>query len=520
MADETCGAFNSTPDFDQTMLHRFIVGADASPRPMTSAEVAKLADPFAKRLLSKGKFPQGAEDLIEKLKAAVPAKDPLQDGRSFVLGEGSQIAPSAKSAGVERNLRFVVTLGRGPDGPDVFISIFNPTHPGGVEVMAWDAEEGGFNYYRSARTSARWMFGGNSRHALRDSSRGKGVFESHRSGALLMKELKTPWVHWDSPAANIFETALESDERQEHRFFKEKDPNGALAFETDAARPAISRWARARFERIRKGAGEVTRPRQIMEQILDTPTVNLHSTHIESDALSPSSVLDLPTGFFLDHEALCDTLGLEPPPQFNLSGKIYAKALGRFDVRLDDGQGFSQKGDTHFCFVVPERAFEDLVVLREAIEIGLLSRRLAAALLMVDPWNPVFSDRRRSLLQHAPATATVKNRRSRFSREMSGAILAAAEVGPPGTPEAEFAKRWQAGASFKGPFSKLLNAYYKGIESQLKKQSGFDAYFKLAEERRHIFKETMPIAEFALLLPETNVEPSGLRMRKDGTVGT
>jgi hypothetical protein len=45
--------------------------------------------------------------------------------------------------------------------------------------------------YRS--TGRMWMFAGNSRDALQPQSRGKGPFESHRSGALLTKELKEPW---------------------------------------------------------------------------------------------------------------------------------------------------------------------------------------------------------------------------------------------------------------------------------------------------------------------------------------
>ena len=127
--------------------------------------------------------------------------DPLKTLRTFLVGEGSQLAPA--NPGVDATLRFVVTLGRGPDGPDLFLSTGDPKQPGSVEVMAWDRRTGGFNYYRSTGRAAMWMFAGNSRDALRESSRGKGPFESHPSGALLMKELKTPWNNWHSPYANI-----------------------------------------------------------------------------------------------------------------------------------------------------------------------------------------------------------------------------------------------------------------------------------------------------------------------------
>ena len=515
MADETCNAFNTVSGLDPNGLHRFIVGTDPAPRKMAPAEVKGLGDAFASRLLAKGTFPRSGEEVLAKLKASGRGNDPLKRQASFVLGEGSQLPPTAR---VDRSLRFVVTLGGGPDGPDVFVSASDPKNPHNIEVMAWDTKVGGFNYYRSAGPRAMWMFAGNSRRALRDQSRGKGPFESHPSGALLMKELKTPWINWDSPAALIPETAFAADDpRRTHAWFTDRDPNGGLSFEREAARPAIARWARARFATLRKRGGEVTRPRNLMEQILGTPTVNLHSTHIESRALRPGDSLDLPPTFFVDSEGLSDVLGLAAPPAFTVSGRIYAKCLEKFDVRLEDGR-FKAKGDTHFCFLAPERAFEDQVVLREAIEMGLVSQRLAACLLMVDPWNPLFSDRRRALLDHVPPTATLANGRSSFSTDMANAILEAAKTAPAGTPEAEFAGNWKLGAGFKAKFDQRLTAYYAAVGERLKTQAGFDAYFKLNEERRQRFKETMPIAEFPLLLPVTNILPAQRAMQPDGTV--
>jgi hypothetical protein len=255
-----------------------------------------------------------------------------------------------------------------------------------------------------------------------------------------------------------------------------------------------------------------------MEQILDTPTVNMVTSFRESRALRDRDEVDLPPTFFVDSDALSNLLGLAFPPFLAVSGKTYKRALEKFDVRIEDGEGFSQRGDTHFCFLALERAFEDQEVLREAIEIGLVTRRLAACLLMVDPWNPIFSERRRALLAHVPATATIADGKSSFSRDMSEAIREAA-TGNPGSPEAEFAERWQVGAQFRGPFNRLLKDYYGNVRAKLRTQAGFDAYFQLLEERRLRFKDTMPIAEFPLLLPSTNINATGRRMRPSGSVG-
>jgi hypothetical protein len=249
--DETCRAFDSVAPGDPNALHRFVVGADPAPRRMSASEVKALGDPFATLPLARGTFPRTGEEVVDGIRAAVRKGHALKRLRTFVVGEGSQLPAAASSAGVERNLRFIVTLGQGPQGPDVFVSVGDPKQVGGVEVMAWKRGAGGFNFYRS--TGAMWMFAGNSRDALQPKRRGKGPFESHPSGALLMKELKIPWNNWHSPQANIPRTAFpKGDRRRRHDWFTERDPAGAYALEFEAARPAITRWAKKRFARLRK----------------------------------------------------------------------------------------------------------------------------------------------------------------------------------------------------------------------------------------------------------------------------
>lgn len=156
---------------------------------------------------------------------------------------------------------------------------------------------------------------------------------------------------------------------------------------------------------------------------------------------------------------------------------------------------------------MPERAFEDQEALRQAIGIGLVSERLGACLLMVDPWNPVFSGARKALLRHMPERAT-----GTFSEDMAANILAAS-----GPAEAEFAERWRVGEDFAGPFNAILGGYYEAVSAQLATQAGVEGCFAVAETRRRAFAE-LPINEFPLLLPKTNVTRPR-RMRPDGTAG-
>jgi hypothetical protein len=508
-------------NLDPDRIHRFVVGEDPEPRPMSPAEAEQeLGDLFATLLLLKGKFPRTAEESVTAIKEASPAGDPLRHQMSFLLGEGGQIAFDDGSASLERGLRFVVTLGATadgpPDGPDILVSVFHPQSDD-VELMAWDQRTGGFNFYRSVGEPPAWVFAGNSHHALADPTQGKGPFESHKSGALLMKELKLPWINWDSPSARIFATAFDpNDERRTHPWFTEKEPGGAYTLELAVAKPAMARWAKVRFDALVANDGTIDRPARIMEQVLDTPTANLFSSVRESESADPSGTVDLPQTFFVDADGLTG-IGLNGPPEFTVKRDVYAASLSRFDVKLTDGDGFVREGDTHFAFVIPERAFEDQVVLREAIRIGLISERLAASLLMTDFPNPVFSARRAELLAHVPASATVTGGESSFSEEMADAILAAAESSPGGSPEREFSERWNVGENFVGPFNELLGTYYLAVTDRLRTQEGFDDYFQLAESRRQRIRD-MPIFENRLLFARTNISPVPRAMRPDGSV--
>jgi hypothetical protein len=254
-----------------------------------------------------------------------------------------------------------------------------------------------------------------------------------------------------------------------------------------------------------------------MEQILRTSTVNLFSSHVESQTAGESTPVDLPATFFVDADGL-GRLGLDGPPQFSVAGNVYVASLQKFDVRLegDDGK-LVRKGDTHFAFVIPERAFEDQVVLQKALDVGLVTPRLAASLLMTDFPNPVFSERRAALLAHVPATAVVQNGTSTFSQEMADAILAAAQNASADSPEREFAERWNVGEDFVGPFNALLGDYYAAVAGRLETQDGVDDYFRLAESTRDRVRD-MPIFENNLLFARTNIQPAARTMRPDGSV--
>ncbi len=521
MADETCSVFQGMGDAGLTQaVHRFLVGEDTTPRPMAPDEAKReLGDPFATLLLLKGIFPRTAREVLRSIDDATKPNSGLRKHMSFLVGETSQLP---QKASVQRSMRFIITRGSDgngpPEGPDILLSVFSPDQTD-IELMAWDRKRGGFNYYRSVGDGPTWMFAGNSRSALSDPTQGKGPFESHKSGAFLMKELKLPWINWHSPEAPINASAFaKNDPMVKHPWFTRKEPGGAYTFEFAVARPAIERWAKARFDAI-AARGTIERPERILRQILGTPTANLASSNVESRRAVPSKTpVDLPPSFFADVDSLGDELGLDAFDFLTVRPGIYAKTLKEFNVRLDDGQGFVQPGDSHFAFAVPERAFEDVIVLREAMRIGLVTRRLAACLLMIDFPNPIFSARREKLLEHVPSPAKVKDGKSGFSQRMARAILKAAETSPEGSPEREFAGRWNTGPAFEAKFNRDLKKYLAAVKKQLATQQGFNGYWRLAEARRTQARESPIFKEFELVFPQSDVPTPAKRMRADGTV--
>jgi hypothetical protein len=519
ITDTTCGAFRRLrPESLQPgRVHRFVVGEDPAVRVLALDEAEReLGDPFATMLLLRGIFPRTAGEVLEELDRVAPAVDPLRRGFFFLLGEGSQIPMTPATARVDRNLRFLAARGIGADGADLLVSAFHPDE-GDVELMSWDRRSGGFNYYQTVGESTAWVFAGNSRHALADPTQGKGPFESHLSGNFVMKELRFPWLHWHSKAANILASVLPKDPPlTDHPWVTGRDPQGALTCEIAVAKPGIERWTRARFERLLDGGGVIADPERIMVQILGTPSVNIITSQTESRAAVPGATVDLPQTFFVDSEGLTENLGLQAPPPFKVSTEVYRQSLARFRVRLSDDRGFERAGDTHFAFAVPERAFEDQAVLTRALDVGLLSRRLAACLLMTDFPNPIFSPRRAALLAHVPAQAVVVGGASDFSERMGDAIAAAAAGTPQGSPEREFAARWARGDDLSS-FDGELRAYYDAVTEQLGTQAGFDDYVRLAEARRDRVR-AMPIFESPLLFAHSDIPQGPRAMAADGTV--
>jgi hypothetical protein len=493
-------------------IHRFIDGIDPAPAAMTDEEVAhELNDPFATLLLRKGTFPTTVHEVLSALDAATKPDDNLRSQMSFLVGEGSQIPWSPETATLDRGLRLAIT--RGEAAVDVLVSTDGGLTNAFLQVIGWDDQAGVFNYYE--HRGGAWAWAGNSTHAFDPRARGKGAFDSHINGSMVMKELKFPWNHWHSVAVNIpNEVFAPEDPAKNDPLIARRD--GAEKLQERVVQPGVRRWTDSRFSKEVSPDGKLARVAPLLEQLLTTTSVNLTSTGQESRAVQKTTSIALPASFFVDIDALSGPLGLPAPPALTISGEAYLAALASFGVALVDG-AFRQPGDTHFAFLVPERAFEDLDVVKKCFETKLLSDRLIGCVLMVDFANPIFSTRRASLMAHVPAA--FDGPAGGLSDAVATAIVQAASATGATSAENEFASLWAVGDGWKAESQKRLTGYYGALTELLGGPGGFEALFKLAESRRRQVMSLQLSEGRPLLFASSNI-PSGapLRMRPDGGI--
>ncbi|WP_051806531.1 hypothetical protein [Streptomyces sp. NRRL F-2747] len=489
-------------------LYRRISGRDDRARPVSDEELAELGDPMAVTFFRAGRFPTTVQELLSQLPATAAASRKV-----YLVSEAGQISPGAIG---ERDMRFAMTTAVEGSQVDLLVSTQAGGDPerGFLQVAAWDSAAKVFNFY--ARFGSSWVWAGNSWHALEPDSRGKGCFDSHVNGSAVMKELRIPWLNWQSERATI--RLAEDDPLRQDQLFQQVI--GAERLEL-TVRSLVARWTAARLAAVTAN-GVVDHPDRLLRHLFTNTTINLTSTDRQSSTITADSgELTLPTGFWLNQDLLFDDLRLftqAAPPRAQAAA--YLAGLTRFGFGLEEKfSGFSQPGDTFFAFVVPEAAHEDNEVVRQMVRTGLISARFAACALMVDFPNPVFSPARSLLMRYVPTTPT---KAAELGDKVARAILDAARTRdlPADSPEARFVAHWQVPEdAWPSVLGQRVDAYLRKVTQRAQTASGFDDYVRLAESRRRQFRR-MKLHEFELTMPVTNIPPGAppLAMREDGTV--
>ena len=397
---ELASATAANQRLDSLNFMRFVAGLDTQPRFMAREEVRSLGDVFTTRLLLAGIVPTTMRELDQAI--AELAEPALPVRNMFLVAEGGQ-SPTQLL-----NDRLVFTWqADNASPPDLMVStVASADDPGSLmQLISWSETDGSFHYFERQRDSSVWAWAGNSFHALEAPTRGKGPFDSHVNGSLVMKELKAPWAHWHSMSASIDRGRFSpSSQFNTDPIFSKL--SGAELLE-NIVRTGIRRWTRRRFSTFGMN-NELNHADQMLRQVLWATSVNLVSAP-ESFGSNTSSVFHLPATFFYDAEGI-DFAARQinrqarvlPSKPLLVDSDAYRAAIAAANLSVSNEAAQQVPGDTHFAFLVPERAAEDQEVLKELVRQQALSPKLALALLMVDFSNPVFSPSRAALLRYMP----------------------------------------------------------------------------------------------------------------------
>ncbi|AJC53567.1 hypothetical protein [Streptomyces sp. 769] len=489
-------------------LYRYVAGVDQQARSLDPQEVQQLGDPMATVFFRQGRFPMTVQDLL----AGLPQPETTANQQIYLTSEAGQILPGAD---LPRDPRFAIARAIAGREADLLISTGATGDPATtfLQVAAWDQAAGVFNYYM--RRTPVWVWAGNSWLSLTSDSRGHGCFDSHVNGSVVMKELKQPWINWQSQSATI--QLAPDDPLRSNPLYQQVVGGQNLEL---TVRSLVSRWTAARLAAV-TADGRVAHPDHLMRHLFTTTTVNLASSATPSAVVTPSSGdLALPAGFWLNTDALLtDELALPVSSALPMAPAAhYVASLTTFGFRLEEKtSGFSQPGDTFFAFVVPEAAYEDYDVVLQMVRKKLITAKFAACALMLDFTNPVFSPERARLMTYVPTVATAV---ADLEGQIVQAISRAAATLQPDSPERRFTADWALpAADWPKAFAQRIDDYLAHVTKLIGASAAFDDYVRLAESRRRDFK-AMRLNEFELTLPTTNIpgDAPRLRMREDGTV--
>lgn len=491
-------------------LYRRVLGLDEQPRPMTADELKGLEDPFGRLLRSGKPFPLTLRGLLHAVDALAGTPQALPRQLVFLAADGGHVPWTPETDTLERVFRFVVARGTGEFPLLVSSSTVADSAKDAafLQALGWDAVHEVFHYYE--RLGGTYLWAGSSPHALDDTTRGKGPFDSHVNGSMVMKELRPPWIHWHAPQAGINEESLApNDPLRGEPLFRSRVT--AERLEVEVVRPAIRRWNDVRVRRAVEPGGVWRHVRHFLRQAVTDTTVNLATSETVSSLLTDESPLRPPLTFFLNRDTLFDTLGLVPDDpavaDVVIPGRLYLDCLRRYDVHRSDGT-LRVDGDSHFAFLTPEPAFEDTHLVDAMVQAGLLTSRFAACLSMTDFPNPVFSTRRSALQRYVPRQVSGASPGEALESEFVEAVRAAVAAGEngagePDSPEREFLANWDT-ADHATVFIQRITDYCQALRTGMADPEVVDGWFRLAEYRRRRFRRR-PLAEFRLTTVRTSI---------------
>lgn len=472
--------------------------SDAGGGSLTSTTILKNADPVAALVLKgTGTCPKTFQEVVARLR--VTDKNGCADDPASPAGmQVRLISERSQVRGVGDSYRAVVT--RQCDGRPVhglFMSVFGIAAganelPPDVELIGFDAAAGQFNYY--ALEGGKWKFFGGSRSLVEegyDCTSGACVPKAashrrcancHTGGGLVMKELNSPWVHWEGDTTTP--GAQATVDKFKSLWGKKSD---GIELES-TVKGGNSAWTPKRIE-LAKASGSVA---DLLRPLFCTVELNLQGSSTQTSA---SGMTQVRSDFLFD-------------PAWSKSGvpvdaADYVALLAANGQRIVDGQNQQLKGpmgqpvvDTVFPFTFPERSGADVEYVQKLVAAGVVDDELVKDVLVLDFTRPIFSKARCEMLQFAPEL-TAEKRTAQAIKEGFVANLKAANPAP-ATIAGELLANLGADGQAATHGAKL-DAFLTACKARPKKEFLADA-MTIASQRRNLAR-TLPVLEFAESLP-------------------
>ncbi len=474
-------------------------------RRMTSANRAKLDDPFFKLVLAGGsgkKCPLTTKDAIARIEEETKASM-----KSFVVSERGDQPTNGKTG-----YRFIGVPTIDGKSDVVFYSMLGSkagVSQDFLEVMALSTTRNAWLYY--ALEGGKWTLVGDGSTVVPGEAPKFRCASCHTTGAPLMKELQDSWNNWNS-----IWFSMPDPGSQEETFKKLFSSKGGAENLEKFFFTSIKAHAKGYVEReLAKPSGLKKVLKHAMCELGEPNLVTSHNKHsTRFGKVSASSFMNFPPSILVSQllkagskqggYASVVNMNLPAMNSLSLNGTSYSKALETIGSKIG-----GEAGDTMFGLSFPERGFMDNMVVEELVAKGVLDKDLLTDLLMTDFTVPAYSKVRCDLAATAPDKgATAEEVRAAWAANLKTSTLKGAkELAARLEDKADFAKHETAVETFL----KACNA---------RNTSEADAYaldiVKLASQRRKEFLEIYePLVESADLLPSdtlTDTKPHAFRL--------
>jgi hypothetical protein len=502
-----CGAGDEEATGDEADLTQgqcAVTNAQTGKALSTTARKA-MDDPFFTMVLNAGgdKCANTVDLALAKVKAQAKQSDSV-----FAVSEEADVA--AKTTGY----RFVIAQPSATNkAEELFLSVLG--EPTGLsqsfmEVMSFSKKLNAYVYYQM--NGGRWTLKGDGTQIVPGEQKVECA-ACHTSGAPNMKELQLPWNNWNS-----FTFSMPSPMGQSPDFAALYGRKGGAESLEGIIVDGDKLWAKARVDAVlggkRKGETLKSLLKQAMCEVGEPQIISSKSKHsARFDTVTPPASMNVPPSFLVSQlftsageVGYSNVIGMSlgKVSSVSVKGSDYVAALTASGQNLD-----GRKGDTIFGMFVPERGFEDNMVVEELVRRNLLTKDTATDLLMADFTVPVFSSVRCALADTAPdAGADAEAVRTAWIKNLAASKLAgAAELSARLSDTNDFAKNQTAVDAFVSACATRATSDGPAFTKDL---------LKLASQRRKEFIDAYgPIVESPMLLPadtQSDAKPHAFRL--------